>query len=245
MFDMYSRSGLAFEILVYPLLLSYGVTKVKYFVSLEEAKFSWTNFRMSRVVLQILSITMVDSKVSQVFFDRGSCCSVQQVSESAVPTSSADSNGALHSYTQTQELPPGSGSPSPQDNIFSDYKTQASDEPVFLEVIPEDLVTIHPDPSQTVGLFDGQQPLPVVEQAQREADVEVAKEWDWWPSGLQEDQIKIKPDVQGKYGREMAAAIQAVQLACMLSQRVQERLLRNEEKAEKKKDKSLITVAGT
>lgn len=75
---------------------------------------------------------------------------------------------------------------------------------------------------------------------------EPAKEWDWWPSGLQENQIKIKPDVQqGKYGREMAAAVQAVQLACMLSQRVQERLLRHEEKADRKKDKSLITVAGT
>jgi len=158
------------------------------------------------------------------------------VSESAGPSTSADSNGALHNYTQ------GSGNSSPQDNIHSDYKTQASDEPVFLEVIPEDLVTVHPDPSQTVGLFDGQLPRPVVEQA---PSVEPAKEWDWWPSGLQEDQIKIKPKVQGKYGREMAAAIQAVQLACMLSQRVQERLLRHEEKAGKKKDKSLITVAGT
>lgn len=116
---------------------------------------------------------------------------------------------------------------------------------MFLEVIPEDLVTIHSDPSQTVGLFDGQQPLPVVERAAQEADVKPAQEWHSWPSGLQENQIKIKPEVQGKYGREMAAAIQAVQLACMLSQRVQERLLRHKEKSGEKKDKSLITVAGT
>lgn len=132
----------------------------------------------------------------------------------------------------------------PQNNR-NDYNLQSSVEPVFLEVIPEDLVTIHPDPSQTVGLFDGQQPLRVVEQAQSEAYVEPVKEWDWWPTGLRENQIRSKPDVQGKYGREMAAAIQAVQLACMLSQRVQERLLRNEEKARSKKDKSVVTVAGT
>ncbi|KAG0629252.1 hypothetical protein M758_1G088900 [Ceratodon purpureus] len=154
----------------------------------------------------------------------------------------ADSNGVVHDSTETELQSPGSGGASPKDNR-SDYKPQAKVEPVFLEVIPEDLVRIHPDLSDTVGLFDGQQPLRVVEQAQKEADVEPAKEWDWWPSGLQEDQIKIKPDVQGKYGREMAAAIQAVQLACMLSQRVQERLLRHEEKAGSKKDKSLITVA--
>jgi hypothetical protein len=155
----------------------------------------------------------------------------------------ADSNGVLNESSETEVLPPVSDGASLKDNR-SDYKTQAKVEPVFLEVIPEDLVPIHPDPSQTVGLFDGQQPLRVVEQAQREADVEPAKVWDWWPPGLQEDQIKIKPDVQGKYGKELAAAIQAVQLACMLSQRVQERLLRHEEKAGSKKDKSLITVAG-
>ena len=172
-----------------------------------------------------------------LFFDQGSCCSVQQVSRSA------DSNGALHGSLETEGLPPGSSGASSEDNR-SNYKTQAKAEPVFLEVIPEDLVPIHPDLLQTVGLFDGQQPLSVVERAQREAAVEPAKVWDWWPSGLQENQIKIKPDVQGKFGREMAAAIQAVQLACMLSQRVQERLLRNEEKAGSKKDKSLITVAG-
>jgi len=171
------------------------------------------------------------------FVDRDSRCSVQQASRSRAPSTRVDSNSALHNCT-----PPDSGNPSPQDNIHSDYQTQGSDEPVFLEVIPEDLVTIHPDPSQTVGLFDGQQPLPVIAQAM---NVEPAKEWDWWPSGLQEDLIKIKPDVHGKYGLEMAAAIQAVQLASMLSQRVQERLLRHEEKADKKKDKSLITVAGT
>lgn len=159
----------------------------------------------------------------------------KEASRSRAPTTRVDSNGTLHNCT-----PPDSGNPSPQGNIHSDYTTQGNDEPVFLEVIPEDLVTIHPDPSQTVGLFDGQQPLPVIEQV---LNVEPAKKWDWWPSGLQEDLIKIKPDVQGKYGLEMAAAIQAVQLASMLSQRVQERLLRHEEKADKKKDKSLITVA--
>lgn len=157
---------------------------------------------------------------------------------------SADCNGALNDSTEIEVLSSGSVGALSKDNR-SDYKIQAKAEPVFLEVIPEDLVTIHPDQSQTVGLFDGQQPLHVVEQAQREVDVEPAKAWGWWPSGLQENQIKIKPDVQGKYGREMAAAVQAVQLACMLSQRVQERLLRHEEKAGSKKDKSLITVAGT
>lgn len=84
-----------------------------------------------------------------------------------------------------------------------------------------------------------------MERAQQEAEGEPAQEWHSWPSGLQENLIKIKPEVQGKYGKEMAAAIQAVQLACMLSQRVQERLLQHKEKAGEKKDKSLITVAGT
>jgi hypothetical protein len=120
----------------------------------------------------------------------------------------ADSNGVLNESSETEVLPPVSDGASLKDNR-SDYKTQAKVEPVFLEVIPEDLVPIHPDPSQTVGLFDGQQPLRVVEQAQREADVEPAKVWDWWPPGLQEDQIKIKPDVQGKYGKDSSGA------ACM------------------------------
>lgn len=159
-------------------------------------------------------------------------------------SSSIISNGRPHGHPHIQGLSSGSGDDSSQGS-HSDYRPQTSPEPVFLEVIPEDLATVLPDPSQTVGLFDGQPPLSVIEQAQREADVEPVKEWDWWPTGLQESQIKIKPDLQGKYGREMAAAIQAVQLACMLSQRVQERLLRNEEKAGSKKDKSLITVAGT
>lgn len=127
--------------------------------------------------------------------------------------------------------------------------SQAKDEPVFLEVIPQDVVTIHPDLlSQTVGLFDGQQPVAAAvntEQQERIEEQEPVKEWEWWPSELQESRIKFKPAVQGKYGRELAVAVQAVQLACMLSQRVQERLLRDEEKAKSKKDKSLVTVAGT
>ncbi|XP_024392654.1 3',5'-bisphosphate nucleotidase AHL isoform X2 [Physcomitrium patens] len=165
-----------------------------------------------------------------------------EVSQSASSTSSTISNSRPYGHTYIQGSLSGSGN-APLQEPRSDYRPQSSSEPVFLEVIPEDLATILPDPSQTVGLFDGQQPLSVIEQAQREADVEPVKEWDRWPTGLQESQIKIKTDLQGKYGREMAAAIQAVQLACMLSQRVQERLLRKEEKAGSKKDKSLITVA--
>lgn len=48
---------------------------------------------------------------------------------------------------------------------------------------------------------------------------------------------------QGKYDRELEVAVRAVQLACVLSQRTQERLLRNEEKANSKMDRSLVTVA--
>lgn len=48
---------------------------------------------------------------------------------------------------------------------------------------------------------------------------------------------------QGKYGRELDVAVRAVQLACILTQRTQERILRNEEKADSKTDRSLVTVA--
>lgn len=47
----------------------------------------------------------------------------------------------------------------------------------------------------------------------------------------------------GNYDRELEVAVRAVQLACVLSQHTQERLLRNEEKANAKTDRSLVTVA--
>ncbi|CAK9877655.1 unnamed protein product [Sphagnum jensenii] len=55
--------------------------------------------------------------------------------------------------------------------------------------------------------------------------------------------IKQDSGLQGKYGRELDVAVQAIQLACVLSQRVQERLLDNEEVAGSKNDESLVTVA--
>lgn len=48
---------------------------------------------------------------------------------------------------------------------------------------------------------------------------------------------------QGKYDRELEVAVRAVQLACILTQHTQERILRNEEKAGSKTDRSLVTVA--
>lgn len=44
--------------------------------------------------------------------------------------------------------------------------------------------------------------------------------------------------------KEMEAAVRAVQLACSLSQRTQRRVIQKEEKADEKKDRSLVTVAG-
>ncbi|CAM6096735.1 unnamed protein product [Calypogeia fissa] len=44
--------------------------------------------------------------------------------------------------------------------------------------------------------------------------------------------------------RELEMAVRAVQLACSLSQRTQRRVLRKEEMADEKKDRSLVTVAG-
>ncbi|MCO5601022.1 hypothetical protein L7F22_055138 [Adiantum nelumboides] len=48
---------------------------------------------------------------------------------------------------------------------------------------------------------------------------------------------------EGKYDNELEVAVRAVQLACILTQRTQERILRKEEKAGSKLDRSLITVA--
>uniref|UniRef100_A0A0C9RNF7 3'(2'),5'-bisphosphate nucleotidase n=1 Tax=Wollemia nobilis TaxID=56998 RepID=A0A0C9RNF7_9CONI len=47
----------------------------------------------------------------------------------------------------------------------------------------------------------------------------------------------------GKYDKELLIAVRAVQLACALCQRVQERLLKNEEKVNSKDDSSFVTVA--
>ncbi|XP_057830880.2 PAP-specific phosphatase HAL2-like isoform X2 [Cryptomeria japonica] len=47
----------------------------------------------------------------------------------------------------------------------------------------------------------------------------------------------------GKYDRELEIARRAVHLACALCQRVQDRLLKNEEKANTKNDSSFVTVA--
>ncbi|KAL3683119.1 hypothetical protein R1sor_001141 [Riccia sorocarpa] len=46
-----------------------------------------------------------------------------------------------------------------------------------------------------------------------------------------------------KYQKELEAAVSAVQLSCILSQSIQERLLRNEENTDFKKDRSVVTVA--
>lgn len=48
---------------------------------------------------------------------------------------------------------------------------------------------------------------------------------------------------QGKYDQELEVAVRAVQLACILTQLTQERILRNEENAGSKSDRSLVTVA--
>lgn len=49
--------------------------------------------------------------------------------------------------------------------------------------------------------------------------------------------------VGGKYDRELEVAVKAVQLACVLCQRVQDRLLKNEERVNSKDDNSFVTVA--
>lgn len=49
--------------------------------------------------------------------------------------------------------------------------------------------------------------------------------------------------VGGMYDRELDVAVKAVQLACVLCQRVQDRLLKNEEKVNSKDDNSFVTVA--
>eukprot|EP01018_Ginkgo_biloba_P021992 Gb_25876 [translate_table: standard] len=49
---------------------------------------------------------------------------------------------------------------------------------------------------------------------------------------------------RGKYDRELEVAVRAVQLACALCQRVQDRLLKKEEKISSKDDSSFVTVAG-
>lgn len=49
--------------------------------------------------------------------------------------------------------------------------------------------------------------------------------------------------VGGMYDRELEVAVKAVQLACVLCQRVQDRLLKNEEKVNSKDDNSFVTVA--
>ncbi|KAG6544239.1 hypothetical protein Mapa_014342 [Marchantia paleacea] len=46
-----------------------------------------------------------------------------------------------------------------------------------------------------------------------------------------------------KYEKELEVAVRAVQLSCILSQRIQQRVLRNEENTDFKKDRSLVTVA--
>eukprot|EP00897_Mesotaenium_endlicherianum_P004951 jgi/Mesen1/4484/ME000228S03438 len=50
-------------------------------------------------------------------------------------------------------------------------------------------------------------------------------------------------EINDKYERELYVATQAVQLGCRLSQRVQEGIRKQEESADTKKDKSLVTVA--
>lgn len=64
-------------------------------------------------------------------------------------------------------------------------------------------------------------------------------------SGLQTNSGLVLPSrlFQGKYDQELEVAVRAVQLACIITQRTQERILRNEEKAGSKMDKSLVTVA--
>ncbi|XP_024540678.1 PAP-specific phosphatase HAL2-like [Selaginella moellendorffii] len=52
-----------------------------------------------------------------------------------------------------------------------------------------------------------------------------------------------KKITRGVYAQELEVAARAVQLGCMLAQRVQERILRKEENAGSKDDKSLVTVA--
>ncbi|KAH9289002.1 hypothetical protein KI387_033119, partial [Taxus chinensis] len=49
--------------------------------------------------------------------------------------------------------------------------------------------------------------------------------------------------LRGKYDRELEIAVRAVHLACALCQRVQERLMKNEEKVNSKDDSSFVTVA--
>jgi hypothetical protein len=50
--------------------------------------------------------------------------------------------------------------------------------------------------------------------------------------------------LEGRYRREIDVAVRAVQLACYLTQQVQERILRKEEEAGSKTDRTLVTVAG-
>jgi hypothetical protein len=108
-----------------------------------------------------------------------------------------------------------------------------------MEVVPEDVVSF-----QRENLEEQQVDFGLEEQEDSEGEEE---DWPPWPSGLQEGEVCIKQDsgLQGKYGRELDVAVQAIQLACVLSQRVQERLLDNEEVAGSKNDESLVTVAGT
>jgi hypothetical protein len=50
--------------------------------------------------------------------------------------------------------------------------------------------------------------------------------------------------LEGRYRREIDVAVRAVQLSCYLTQQVQERILRKEEEAGSKTDRTLVTVAG-
>lgn len=96
------------------------------------------------------------------------------------------SKRGLRKSVDAEEGPTGFESDPKDSNNWksSEDRTQEKDEPVFLEVIPQDVVTIHPDTSQTVGSFDGQQPLVVIEGKEREAKEEEVKQWETWPTEL-------------------------------------------------------------
>ncbi|KAL2612256.1 hypothetical protein R1flu_023948 [Riccia fluitans] len=55
--------------------------------------------------------------------------------------------------------------------------------------------------------------------------------------------FSYKESCSSEYEKELEAAVRAVQLSCILSQTIQQRILRNEENTDFKKDRSIVTVA--